>query len=331
MPDPDHATGFTCSCNNGFEEIGPGNCIDIDECTGTNASPCGENQTCVNKLGTFECNCVDGFDQQGSGTSITCSDTNECSQTPCGDNETCNNTIGGYNCECMDGYEEVTNGESVTCEEIPKPPKNPCKPNPCGENATCSVENGNAICACKNGFSDDNGACLDDDECTDINTCGGNQICTNLSGTFTCHCAAGYHNPNSKKNKPSKGGPSTCNDTNECTKKKRGPCGIEQVCQNTPGSFTCSCAPGLVQIEDGDTFRCEASCGDVPTTPVDGAGSWICKEKNKNKKGVVVGSERSCKIKCSNRKKKPKPALSKCRTYGRTAGEWKSKNDLMQC
>ena len=50
------AEGFNCNqCDEGFEDDGDGNCVDIDECnTGT---PCTDSNQCTNTDGSYICQC----------------------------------------------------------------------------------------------------------------------------------------------------------------------------------------------------------------------------------------------------------------------------------
>ena len=61
---------FTCECEDGFEMIGAGFCIDINECT--QADICGDNQICENNGGGYSCNCLDGYEQHYKGPEMSC-------------------------------------------------------------------------------------------------------------------------------------------------------------------------------------------------------------------------------------------------------------------
>jgi len=105
-PGNDHAPGYTCSCDDGYQENSGGKCEDIDECNGSD-SPCGENQSCSNTIGSFVCECYFGFVENRDGV---CEDVNECDDTPCDENQNCINHIGSFECRCNDGYEIETSG-----------------------------------------------------------------------------------------------------------------------------------------------------------------------------------------------------------------------------
>ena len=51
---------------------------------------------------------------------------------------------------------------------------------------------------------------------------------------------------------------------------------------------------------------------------ISGAGKMDCADKPKPKGKIVI-----CKVKCDNRKIKPRPNLSKCKNWGSLSGQWK--------
>ncbi|XP_068211144.1 fibulin-1-like [Palaemon carinicauda] len=85
----DEKEGYTCDCNQGFQQCG-----DIDECS---LAPCPGNLTCVNTYGSFECVCPDGYEKVNDD----CLDIDECStSSPCGTGKVCVNTPGSFECAC---------------------------------------------------------------------------------------------------------------------------------------------------------------------------------------------------------------------------------------
>ncbi|XP_028400846.1 fibrillin-3-like [Dendronephthya gigantea] len=99
---------YTCSCNKGF--IGNGTiCEDENECT-LETHRCDSHATCSNTIGTYTCTCNRGFN--GNGT--VCEDTDECTleSHKCHFRASCNNTIGSYTCSCNEGF--IGNG--TVCE-----------------------------------------------------------------------------------------------------------------------------------------------------------------------------------------------------------------------
>lgn len=60
---------------------------------------------------------------------------------------------------------------------------------PCGDNASCDAS---GVCVCDKGFVDDDGDCLDLDECTEqLDDCHPTAACMNTVGSFTCACPPG--------------------------------------------------------------------------------------------------------------------------------------------
>jgi len=176
-------------CNEGME------CQMIDdlpECVeripgGCEVDNCGDNGVCVEDGPNYECVCSQGYHFDGE----TCVDVDECREDPCGNGD-CVNSVGSYTCECDDGYELVHG----TCEDI-----NECLDSPCSDTERCSNVEGSYICdcldtfvrdssnecVCADGFENQDGACMDIDECAD-DPCGENEVCINSVGNYMCEC-----------------------------------------------------------------------------------------------------------------------------------------------
>ena len=59
--------GYACKCMHGYTGTGKlGQCVDVDECVGSELITCHENAKCVNTDGSVECKCEFGF--FGNGT-----------------------------------------------------------------------------------------------------------------------------------------------------------------------------------------------------------------------------------------------------------------------
>ena len=106
---------------------------------------------------------------------------------------------------------------------------------------------------------------LDDLEC-DIDNGGCDQICINTIGNFHCNCSEGYL---LNDDGFSCDGEKTAfmivynfsisfniADIDECLSS---PCHSDAICNNTGGSFTCTCVNGYT----GDGFQCTGGCWDV--------------------------------------------------------------------
>lgn len=61
----------------------------------------------------------------------------------------------------------------------------------CPKGAECVVLYDSAFCECEGGFEEDEGECVDIDECAE-DPCGENAVCENSRGSYECTCAEGY-------------------------------------------------------------------------------------------------------------------------------------------
>lgn len=266
---------FYCSCPGGFQATtGNQSCVDVDEC----AQPgrCGAGQYCVNSLGAYSCNsCPAGQAPSGGG----CVDVNECtagSQNPCGSmvGVSCTNVLNnGYACTCPSGYVS-TGGTAPQCVDV-----NECTTNNGGCSQTCTNTQGGVACGCNAGYQ----LAADGKTCNDVNECLANNggcspyaTCANNTGAApTCTCQSGYS-----------GNGTTCSDVNECSA-TASLCGSAAAgtCQNTTGSYQCSCNAGYsLQTVNGvpkcvDVDECAAAtnpCGSGTCLNSDGAYACTC-------------------------------------------------------
>ncbi|XP_063600048.1 hemicentin-1-like [Penaeus indicus] len=241
---------YSCDCNPGYT-LGPDGytCQDVDECS--MAGVCGPLENCANTPGSYTCtyNCRPGLKRTASGTS--CEDINECTETPGVCDQTCLNLIGGYRCDCRRGFRLVGQSRCVDIDECSQF-RSPC---------THGCENtvGSFRCSCPEGHMLlPNGRCKDINECaTYQHDCLEEQECRNTEGSYICitHCPNGLTNADN----------GTCKDLSyyqlqidisfpdidECSQ-FRSPC--THGCENTVGSFRCSCPEGHMLLPNG---RCK--------------------------------------------------------------------------
>ncbi|XP_044608465.2 adhesion G protein-coupled receptor E5 isoform X3 [Equus asinus] len=120
----------------------------------------------------------------------------------------------------------------------------------CPRNSVCVNA---TACRCHPGFSSWSGEIITSpaDSCDDINECGPPLAascgkfadCQNVDGSYYCTCSPGYglvSGATMFRNESE----NTCQDVDECQQKPR-ICKGRSVCINTPGSYTCTCPPGL--------------------------------------------------------------------------------------
>ena len=125
-------------------------------------------------------------------------------------------------------------------------------------------------CECMENFIKVNGSCIDFDECQSDNICDKNAQCKNLPGSHVCACLPGFHgngtfcevgscsddicptyeecvSPTRTDCECKKGFKrdlySRCIDEDECSTSNK--CDMNAKCENSVGSFTCSCNSGF--------------------------------------------------------------------------------------
>ena len=127
----------------------------------------------------------------------------------------------------------------------------------------CNNTAGSFTCGCNEGYllSSDGRGCEDVNECTS-NTHDCQQNCINTIGSFICSCNPGYQRHSDQRS--CSGKPflrilvlvinsnvylsCTVIDINECVVNTDG---CDQGCQNTIGSFECTCSDGYILSSDG--------------------------------------------------------------------------------
>ncbi|XP_070175148.1 fibrillin-2-like, partial [Littorina saxatilis] len=222
----------TCDCAPAYTGS---NCeTELDACPAGN-NPCPDGLDCVDltpdeqgaSLKGYRCNgtCPTGFIFDNDIEA--CFDINECANTSKCTNGGCVNTAGSYVCSCDAGYRLGSDG--ITCRDV-----NECAEKSSGCEQKCENEVGSFRCSCEPGntLQAGNKSCTVDaniaDECTAQNCIGAGKYCTGNTSTQVCLCKPGYTANES------------CGNVDECLE---GVC--DQDCQDSEGSFTCSCYPGF--------------------------------------------------------------------------------------
>ncbi|XP_067936857.1 latent-transforming growth factor beta-binding protein 2-like [Watersipora subatra] len=255
----DNLPGYSCMCEVGYSGDGKINgtgCIDDNECLEL-ASACPvEHAICMNMIGSYICVCETFYFGDGN---IACQDIDECANkttnncsTLVNGTETCINEEPLYRCdrECNTGYTLTEEDGTYSCVDIDE----------CLEEAdACPVahticENtiGSHVCVCEPFyFGDGDIACQDIDECanTTTNNCStlinGTETCINEEPLYRCdrECNTGYTLTQEE-------GTYSCVDKNECLEEVDA-CPVEHtICENTIGSYICTCEP--LYFGDGD-------------------------------------------------------------------------------
>ena len=144
-------------------------CVDIDECLGTN--DCHDSASCVNEAGSYSCYCNTGF--HGNGTS--CYEGN-CDDNLCKTNEHCPSSTSF--CDCKAGFRR----DEDSCIDIDECSDSSIK---CDINAECVNTPGSFSCNCKSGFYGDGFFCVAG-RCHDTN-CPTKQTCISATSN-KCKC-----------------------------------------------------------------------------------------------------------------------------------------------
>uniref|UniRef100_A0A8C6TPG5 CD248 molecule, endosialin b n=1 Tax=Neogobius melanostomus TaxID=47308 RepID=A0A8C6TPG5_9GOBI len=158
----------------------------------------------------------------------------------------CENAETDYYCYCAEGFTLDEDGYGCKLDPLSQTstPKlssdsadvDECRQDPCQQ--LCVNIPGTFHCSCHPGYQqDDEGECVDVDECLDENSCDGS--CENTIGSFSCQCTPGYE----------LGSDGECVDIDECNEET--PC--QQQCVNFLGSYHCDCDEGYDLESDGLT------------------------------------------------------------------------------
>uniref|UniRef100_A0A673JVT8 Latent-transforming growth factor beta-binding protein 4-like n=1 Tax=Sinocyclocheilus rhinocerous TaxID=307959 RepID=A0A673JVT8_9TELE len=276
----------TCVCNTGYI-LNPqqGHCQDLNECLLT-PRPCSVGQ-CENTAGSFRCVCPSGY--QTNSQQTLCVDLDECRQVPnpCV-NGRCENTLGSFRCLCRTGY-KLQDNSCIDIDECVDPLRCPGQ--------ECVNSQGSYRCvSCKPGFDLLNGQCSDIDECRRTPSPCPDGRCENTPGSYRCSCRTGYRfQVNTCVDVNECEDPSQCpghvnilafynlisqwfssSDIDEC-RRTPSPC-PDGRCENTPGSYRCSCRTGYrFQVNTCvDVNECEDPSQCPGQECVNSQGSYRC-------------------------------------------------------
>nr|XP_039273940.1 adhesion G protein-coupled receptor L4-like [Styela clava] len=232
-----------CQCVPGYEAETPeSDCKNINECL-TKCQDSG--QSCTDTEGSYECTCAENYYQTEAGFCIlVCPDV-------CQNNSKCIYPARG--CECSEGF--TSSEDPSTCEDIDE-----CSTK-CGDDEQkCVNTDGSFTCGCAENYVElADGTCEPvPPTCANIECDGDHNSCRNNDeGEPQCFCDVGYFpNPDT----------TNCENVDECETN----CLAEvNVCNDTDGSFTCSCIAGYEKAEDGscnEIFCPEKKviCGEAP-------------------------------------------------------------------
>ncbi|GFS13682.1 fibrillin-1 [Elysia marginata] len=154
-------------------------------------------------------------------------------------------------CSCWPAY------EGDDCDQD----ANGCADDPCGDELNCTditaAQQGNQtvgyLCEdCPDGYSLQGSSCVDTNECITngtVSVCPQNSDCANTIGSYSCSCSTGYRTDPADA--------ASCKDIDECSERIHD---CEQVCDNTPGGFNCSCYGAGTLNQDGKTCTAVGTC-----------------------------------------------------------------------
>ena len=223
-------------------------CLNENECT-SNANNCDQAATCTDTEGSFTCACPPGFPGNGSVCAANCGDGARSGGEQCDDGNTVNGD-GCENCVITPGWNCTSLPGGDVCQNLDE-----CVTNShnCHAHAMCQDTLGSFLCVCKaNWFGDGL-------ECTSCVNNSESRVNSTTQGD--CSCRSGFKQQalSTTSNASSFQYSFSCLEVDECVEGNGG-CGFGMTCQNTEGSFRCSCMSNYVQVDDNitlGTFHCE--------------------------------------------------------------------------
>ncbi|XP_055933016.1 fibulin-1-like isoform X4 [Argiope bruennichi] len=300
----------TSNCGTGYVyDASRDTCTDLNECD--ILRPCRNDQVCENTPGSYRCVCSQGFTLDT--VTKECKDVNECQLQlhSCAESQRCDNTIGSYTCvrttSCGTGY--TLNAATSQCEDDDE-----CLlgTHNCGPGFECRNTLGSFRChrvkcpsgqkllsdgtckviTCGTGMEhDDDGNCIDINECARNPPCRLNQRCINTAGSYRCqnllNCGSGY-----ELNEVG----DQCVDVDEC-ERRIAECGPGQTCRNRQGGYICECPRGYSlspqrvceDIDECSRFRGQVCASNSEC--INTQGSYTC---NCNDGFRAGGTDKSC-------------------------------------
>ncbi|XP_044026282.1 thrombomodulin-like [Siniperca chuatsi] len=246
----DPKQGPSCYCPPG-QAVNPANKVTCVVATEDPCLPLRCAHACNKSGDSYKCVCDHGFKLAQDGRSCLalndCMDKRQCPR----ENFVCVNTVGGFQCVCKDGY-TMFGGMCVDEDE--------CMSAPCEH--ICDNTAGSYKCSCYEGYKEDPKS---PNKCTLY--CGEEECVAECdpNDSFQCYCPEGYVSEEREHG-------TFCIDFDECSSDY-----CDQNCQNTFGSYVCTCSPGYtlvgqftcVKNEDGTVTEGTgaATTPNIPTTP----------------------------------------------------------------
>ncbi|XP_017853685.1 fibulin-1 isoform X2 [Drosophila busckii] len=243
---------YHCNCLPGFSlDVTQHECVDINECSINNHN-CLPTQRCDNTIGSYMCT---RYTSCGTGYTLNaqtgqCDDDDECAVGThnCPPNYDCYNTIGSFRCHRTTTTTTTTTTHkpstaismSTTKATTPKYVAHQVYSH---LNYTPSflthIADRRYLPACTTGFFRNHlGACVDVNECIELQPCKSHERCHNTNGSYRCesllHCPVGFKSTTDG---------SSCIDINECETGEHN-CDDKQICHNRNGGYICACPTG---------------------------------------------------------------------------------------